>query len=309
MVRNKKAKIHDHTNVMSFVKAPKVEINHGSTVAEVIRARADVALPDFHYNPFNYGPNRTVHNGQSVILTNCIYKKLDIKKDATVTFTCENIFIHELKIGDNVTMLFDGAANLFVNKDIKPKKGLDFNPTGHTVTLYAKKKVEVKENSEVIGNIYSKKDLKVKAKNNKTTYMTGLFIAHKVHGDKPVTWNWWDETCEPAVVVISPLPPQDGDDDDDDDRMIAPEPGIKAYPNPFFDQIGIEFTLPENDVVTLDIYNIEGMHIETLYQGKVYGDETYRFTFIASQGLPAGIYIYRLRTRDSYLSDMILLIR
>jgi len=208
MKPGKKAKIHDDTYVETFVQADHIDINGGSTVANSIFAPATVTLPLFISNPYNSSNDVSVPNNTTVTLNDCIFDKLEIKKNATVTFTCDNIFINELKLKEGVTINFANSANMFINKGVKVHKYSSFNPTGQDVTMYVDHKFEVEYGSDVEANVYALGDIKAKGKKNKPTTMTGLFIGRKVDGKENVTWNW-DTNCDPAMLPDFPEEPCD----------------------------------------------------------------------------------------------------
>ena len=71
---------------------------------------------------------------------------------------------------------------------------------------------------------------------------------------------------------------------------------LKAYPNPFAQQTTVNFTVPVSDQkVSLDVYNIYGLLISHLYNGKVEAGQDYRFAFDGTRLLP-GVYMVRLTT-------------
>ncbi|MEZ5022246.1 MAG: hypothetical protein R2728_03090 [Chitinophagales bacterium] len=92
-----------------------------------------------------------------------------------------------MKTKKEVTINFAGSTNMYINLKIKIDKSDVFNLSGETVTMYVDK-VDVKEAVVFNGNIYSTKDIHVHGgndsdsedddsyNNEKTTYMTGLFI-------------------------------------------------------------------------------------------------------------------------------------
>ena len=203
MKPGEKVKLHDNSHVNTFTQADVIELTGGSTTAPAI-----VALPPFIGNPYASVNDVTVNDGDVVVLTDCIYDKLNIKKNATVTFTCENIFIHDLKTKEGVTIHFSGSANMFINKKVKLEKNSSFNPGADHVTVFVDEKFEVKENSDVHAHIYATKDIHAHGKDDKPITMTGSFIGKKVHGDKSVTWNW-DTNCNPAPIPDLPEPCDD----------------------------------------------------------------------------------------------------
>jgi len=79
------------------------------------------------------------------------------------------------------------------------------------------------------------------------------------------------------------------------------------YPNPFNPSTKIEFEIPEQSFVKLEIYNLLGEKIvnlvsETLSAG------AYRYEWIASD-LPSGIYFYRLTASEFIKTKKILLLK
>jgi len=66
------------------------------------------------------------------------------------------------------------------------------------------------------------------------------------------------------------------------------------YPNPFNPSTTISFKLPEPGIVTLKIYNLLGEEIASLVDNyKQAGIHTFNFN---AEGLPSGMYLYRLST-------------
>jgi uncharacterized protein (DUF362 family) len=68
------------------------------------------------------------------------------------------------------------------------------------------------------------------------------------------------------------------------------------YPNPFNPSTMIVFYLPQNEYVTLGIYDVTGRAIETLVEGEVLAGE-HRLQWSAN-GLASGVYLCRLETKD-----------
>lgn len=81
------------------------------------------------------------------------------------------------------------------------------------------------------------------------------------------------------------------------------------YPNPFNVSTNIEFSIPEPEEVTLEIYDSTGRRISVLIQSQRLSRGTYTIPFDAS-GLASGMYIYRVRlSSGEYFTDTMMLIK
>jgi hypothetical protein len=68
------------------------------------------------------------------------------------------------------------------------------------------------------------------------------------------------------------------------------------FPNPFNPTTTIRFSLSQSGVITLSIYNILGQHVETLLnQPFSRGSHSVHWS---PEGLPSGVYYYRLQTGE-----------
>lgn len=76
----------------------------------------------------------------------------------------------------------------------------------------------------------------------------------------------------------------------DSDNMMLKQ----NYPNPFAHETEIGFTLPAAGHVELKVFNVYGKEVRSLIDSNLdQGDYTIRFN---AQGLPGGVYFYRLET-------------
>jgi hypothetical protein len=79
------------------------------------------------------------------------------------------------------------------------------------------------------------------------------------------------------------------------------------YPNPFNPTTMITFSIPEQTVVTLHVYDILGRLVSTLVHGQMDNGE-YSMIFDAHH-LPAGTYLYRLRAGNVTETKRLVLVR
>jgi uncharacterized lipoprotein YddW (UPF0748 family) len=80
------------------------------------------------------------------------------------------------------------------------------------------------------------------------------------------------------------------------------------YPNPFNPSTNISFTLPETNQVSLEVFDLIGRKVATLYQNEVLNAGQHQVTFDASR-LASGMYIYRLSTKNINLSKKMILLK
>lgn len=83
---------------------------------------------------------------------------------------------------------------------------------------------------------------------------------------------------------------------------------LQAYPNPFRDILYIEFSLPEDSKVTLDLFNVAGKKIAALFDGNVKATEVKKIECTPGS-LAGGMVIYRLQTEDGSWFDKVAIIR
>ena len=71
---------------------------------------------------------------------------------------------------------------------------------------------------------------------------------------------------------------------------------LSAYPNPFSTTARIEFSIPADGNVTLEIYNMTGVLVGKLYEGFAFGEEVYSIEFKDPGHTQQATYIYVLRS-------------
>ena len=79
------------------------------------------------------------------------------------------------------------------------------------------------------------------------------------------------------------------------------------YPNPFNPSTTIKFSIPQDGLVLLKVYNILGAEVASLVNGNKPAG-TYNVTFDASD-LSSGVYLYKLITPDFVQTKKMLLVK
>ena len=81
----------------------------------------------------------------------------------------------------------------------------------------------------------------------------------------------------------------------------------KNFPNPFNPVTNIAFDLPKPDYVSLDVYNINGQHINNITKG-YFSMGSYEFKF-NGDNLSSGIYFIIFTSNEVILSEKMILLK
>ena len=82
---------------------------------------------------------------------------------------------------------------------------------------------------------------------------------------------------------------------------------LTPYPNPFNSRTVLRYALPTAGDVSLEVYDISGRLVESLFSGNVLAG--YHTLIWDSQGNSSGTYIIRMTTPESVLSTKVLLVK
>ena len=77
---------------------------------------------------------------------------------------------------------------------------------------------------------------------------------------------------------------------------------LESTPNPTAGQSFVTFTNPREEMATLEVYDMSGRLVSTLFRQTTAADQEYRLEF-DGQGLPNGVYLYRLTTPTEVIVD------
>ncbi len=95
----------------------------------------------------------------------------------------------------------------------------------------------------------------------------------------------------------------------DPEAVIATQLLIKAYPNPFSGKAIIRFqNAGSNAHVRVELYNIIGIKMSTLFEGEVKGNVWYQ-TEVNGANIAAGTYIYRITNGKQVINEKLVLMR
>ena len=81
----------------------------------------------------------------------------------------------------------------------------------------------------------------------------------------------------------------------------------KLYPNPFNPVLHINFDIAWSGVIQVDILDISGSHIETLYSGYLHSG-SHELSWNA-ESMPSGVYLVSLQSDDKTLTEKVVLLK
>jgi hypothetical protein len=84
---------------------------------------------------------------------------------------------------------------------------------------------------------------------------------------------------------------------------------MKVFPNPFNTVTNIEFSIPESGHVSVEIFNLVGQRVATLYNGLVQGGEKYKYEFSGNPAMNQVTYIAVIRTEHEVSYQRIVMSR
>lgn len=81
-----------------------------------------------------------------------------------------------------------------------------------------------------------------------------------------------------------------------------------ATPNPFSSATRFTVTVEKTQEVRVELYNLLGQRVVSVYEGPLQAGESRTFA-IPADGLPAGLYVYRVQSGKTVISRQVTLIR
>jgi len=131
------------------------------------------------------------------------------------------------------------------------------------------------------------------------SYVTGIFMGTATYGSYSLTSS--GSYGYPDIFVAKLTPPVSTDPEINSDTDI-----LSNYPNPFNRNTVIKYSLKQEAPVHLEIYNIKGQLVETLFQGNIQsGDHTVEWN---CHDMPSGVYFFKMQAGDeSFIRKMIFL--
>ena len=289
----------------TFAKADIITVNTGSTVAVQIPGQANVPLPPFETSAPG-GISVVVNDYASVALTGSSYQSITVGVNATVTFTSSVVNVRNITAKVGSKLKFAPCTKLRVLTTLNLSNFVTLNPDNYEVIIFAST-VFIGGGSTVRADIFASGSLSaLPATAAFPTIIRGLFIAQNVYSYSYT--HWVRNTgclCNPGGSKM-----ESEDELPDDFTELPPSDDVllKAYPNPFKDRLSIEFMLYKDSKVSLELFNMSGQRIATLYQGNARANEINKVEFLPEH-VPGGILIYRLSTEKAFFFDKAVMVR
>jgi hypothetical protein len=281
---NGEIKLYQSSHIEGFGQAANFTLNHGSTIGEEINEPANPLIPEFIYNTLSRrdSPSVTIPNGETLTLDGDVYDLVWVREGATVIFSQPNVFVNRIKTSQQANIEFTDCANVYVNDMFMLAKYGTINSNENAVVFYVDNDVHIERGSNVHAVIYSNdrqilaKGSNVESNNPDPTYMTGLFIAKKVHGINKVIWNTAD------ICTSCPLY-------NDDEENRANNFDVIAWPNP--SNTVFNMKLKTFDFTSDALVNVFDMNGKLVHSGSFQPSQHYSF----GPKLEGGVYIVKIK--------------
>jgi hypothetical protein len=139
------------------------------------------------------------------------------------------------------------------------------------------------------------------------TSMTGLFIARSVNAHGRATWNW-NTACATCNYTL-----RDGEMADNAAESLKNEDlnagmVVENFPDPFTDKTNIRFVMANDTHAQVDVFDLNGKFIKSIFNGDVKANQEYRFELDGTD-LSNGMYIYKVVTPSNVHTGKMLLIK
>ena len=139
------------------------------------------------------------------------------------------------------------------------------------------------------------------------TSMTGLFIAYSVSSHGRATWNW-NTACATCNYTL-----RDGETTANASETLKNEDlnagmVVENFPDPFTDKTNIRFVMANDTHAQVDVFDLNGKFIKSIFNGDVKANQEYRFELDGTD-LSNGMYIYKVVTPSNVHTGKMLLIK
>jgi hypothetical protein len=307
-------KVTTVTAAGTFAKAQTITVDNTSAITNKTYAHANVPWPPFEaYSGGHATTTVSVPDGATWTLPLSVYKEVRVGKNATAIFTQPVVDIEKaLKLGDGATIKFTQCAKVHLDYKLEAGKNVNINPDSLSVIFYINHDVKFKEGAHVYGVLYLgapnttdtvKHHLHVdESRTTRPGIFRGMFLAECIHSGKN---NYW--YLNPICNFCSPSLPKAIVENELSQPVIG-ETTLRNYPNPFSNKTNLIFLLQVDDHVNLEVFDLSGKMVRSVYNGDAVSGQEYVFEVDATE-LPTGIYIYKMTTSSNVVTGKMILSR
>ena len=100
------------------------------------------------------------------------------------------------------------------------------------------------------------------------------------------------------TIGCSTAPLREDEISNNEPSIVSGAPTVSAYPNPFATAANIDFTMPTDDEVTLEVYTVTGIKVAQFFRGEVKAGVKTSTKFV-NENLAEGMYIYRIISNNN----------
>ncbi len=115
-------------------------------------------------------------------------------------------------------------------------------------------------------------------------------------GNQSLFSEVWRFTVKPATAVEAKA-----------DAIPTAYALAQNFPNPFKASTIIEFELPKEEYVALELFNLQGQRLKPLVHGRVRAGR--HRIHLDTAGLPNGIYVYRMQTEETTFAKKLIILK
>ncbi len=297
----------DHT--ASWTKCKKIYKDNTSTIYSQVKNYANVVLPVFESNVYTSCNNVTVAANATTTLTDTVYNTITLNTNSTVIFTRDVVNIRTLNLGQGSTVQFTvDCGKVRIKNAIAASKLVNINPDKKSMLFYCENNVTFQEGAHVYGIFYLTYGGKINYTfsladyyNQRFNDFEGMVIAKDIYSGKKTTWAL-NNFCQGCLVI------RDQQTTNSESAIDVQDILLSNYPNPFTKTTSIAFTLPEDNHVTINVFDVSGKRVATLFNENAAKNKEYKVEFDGTE-LPAGIYIYKLATDTQVLTGKMTMFR
>ena len=84
---------------------------------------------------------------------------------------------------------------------------------------------------------------------------------------------------------------------------------LNTYPNPFNPELNIDVAIENSGQLDVSIYNLNGQHIQTIYNDVAVANNVYHLKWNASANVSSGIYIVQVNAPNAQYSSIVNLLK